>query len=141
MAVLNFGQVTINAINPKALAEFYAGLMGGVVRDFGNGYVAVTPPDPEGHADQEFDELEFRAQLPQPVPGLVIGNLLFQPADAPSPAPGWVHLDCEAADGDVDAAIAAVVAAGGQLVEKRGGGPVSWTVMADPEGNPFCIVG
>ena len=121
-------------MDPRKLAEFYVTVFGGVVRDFGNGYIAVTPED--------NDQTGSRRPRMEPVPGLIVGNFLFQQADAPSPAPGWVHLDCQLADGgDREAAISAVVAAGGKFVENRGDSNFSWTVLEDPEGNPFCVVG
>ena len=65
--------MTISALNPDALAVFWAGLVGGTVRDAGNGFVLVEP-----------EERGVR--------------LLFQQADQPSAALGWINLDCAATD-------------------------------------------
>jgi predicted enzyme related to lactoylglutathione lyase len=112
MAILTVDCVTINALDPRGLAQFWAALVGGAPQDAGNSYVLVKPGD---------------GRVP----------LLFQKADAPSAQPGWVHLDCSVED--EDAAIEEIVRLGGTLVEHRSDSNGSWTVMADPEGNPFCI--
>lgn len=112
MAMLTVDCVTINAVNPSALAQFWAALVGGTPQDAGNSFVLVKPGD---------------GRIP----------LLFQRSDAPDARLGWVHLDCSVEDKDT--AIEEIVRLGGQLVEHRSDSNGSWTVMADPEGNPFCI--
>lgn len=104
--------VTINALDPWVLAGFWAGLVGGTPRDTGNGYVLVEPG-----------------------PGRV--PLLFQKTDEPARQQGWIHLDCSVADRE--AAVDEIRQRGGRLVEHRSDSNGSWVVMADPEGNPFCI--
>lgn len=112
MALVEVNCVTVNAVDPGALAGFWAGLLGGSVRDSGNGFVAVEP----GGA------------------GL---RLLFQRADRPSVEPGWIHLDCTV--GDRAAAEREICERGGRVIEHRSDSNGEWVVMADPEGNPFCI--
>jgi predicted enzyme related to lactoylglutathione lyase len=114
MTILKVECVTINASDPGALATFWAALIGGVPQEAGNGYVLVKPDD---------------GRVP----------LLFQQADGSGPQPAWVHVDCSAAD--PTAAIEEVCRLGGRVVERRSDGKFSWTVLADPEGNPFCIEG
>jgi len=107
--------VTVNARDPWALAAFWAGLVGGTPRSTGNGYVLVDPG-----------------------PGGV--RLLFQPADDEPRDRGWIHLDCATTGAaDREAAVSAVVAAGGRLVERRSDSNGAWVVLADPEGNLFCV--
>jgi len=120
MALLTVGQVVTNAMNPRALAEFYSKLLGGTVVELGNGYVGLQHDEP-------------------------VVWFLFQQADAPVQQAGWVHCDCLLADDKRSAAglaeaIEVIEAAGGKLVEHRADSNFVWTVMADPEGNPFCIV-
>lgn len=110
--ILTVDCVTINACDPQALAGFWAAILGGTPRDAGNHFVRL---DPGGDR----------------VP------LLFQKADAPTTQPGWVHLDCTTADRE--STVAAITVLGGRLVEHRSDSNGSWIVMADPEGNPFCI--
>jgi predicted enzyme related to lactoylglutathione lyase len=111
MALVEVSCVTINAVNPDALARFWAGLIGGTVRDAGNGFVLVEPEN-----------------------GI---RLLFQQADRPGPEPGWIHLDCTVTDRAV--AEKEICQRGGRMIEHRADSNGEWIVMADPEGNPFCI--
>jgi hypothetical protein len=112
MGLITVNCVTVNALDPGALAEFWAGMLGGTPRDAGNGFVLVEPG---------------AGRIP----------LLFQKVEQPVSQPGWVHLDCSAPDRD--AAIAEICRRGGWLIEKRRDSNGEWTVMSDPEGNPFCI--
>jgi predicted enzyme related to lactoylglutathione lyase len=112
MALVAVSCVTINAVDPDALARFWAALLGGTVRDAGNGFVAVDAA----------------------TGGL---SLLFQQAEGPSPAPGWIHLDCSVADRA--AAQREICLRGGRTIAHRSDSNAEWIVMADPEGNPFCI--
>ena len=112
MALVAVNCVTINALDPCALAGFWAALLGGTPRDTGNGYVLVEPGG-----------------------GLV--PLLFQKADEPARQRGWIRLDCGVADRET--AMDEICRRGGRLAERRSDSNGSWVVMADPEGNPFCI--
>lgn len=112
MPLVTLHCVTINAVDPGALADFWAALTGGTAREAGNGFVLVESADSGP-------------------------RLLFQKADAPTTEPGWIHLDFYAAD-RADA-VDEICRLGGSLVEHRSDSVAEWTVMADPEGNPFCI--
>ena len=48
-----------------------------------------------------------------------------------------VHLDLTVTDRDT--AVAELIALGGSLIETRNQDALTWTVMADPEGNEFCV--
>ena len=111
MALVEVNCVTVNAVNPDALARFWAALVGGTALAAGNGFVLVEPEN-----------------------GI---RLLFQQADGPGLEPGWIHLDCTVADRtDAEKAICQL---GGRMIEHRSDSNGEWVVMADPEGNPFCI--
>jgi predicted enzyme related to lactoylglutathione lyase len=49
-----------------------------------------------------------------------------------------MHLDVAAAD--PEALISRVVALGGIRLQSHEMGDTRWTVMADPEGNEFCVI-
>ena len=104
--------VTINARDPGSLAVFWAGLVGGTPRDSGNDFVLLDPG---------------QGRIP----------LLFQKSDQPNQQPGWIHLDCSTADRQ--AAVDGIVELGGQVIAHRSDSHGDWVVLADPEGNPFCI--
>jgi hypothetical protein len=51
-----------------------------------------------------------------------------------------VHLDLTTSAGDRDQEIERLVALGARRVDVGQAGTESWTVLADPEGNEFCVV-
>ena len=51
-----------------------------------------------------------------------------------------LHLDLTTAAEDRDAEIARLLALGARRVDVGQTGEESWTVLADPEGNEFCVV-
>jgi len=63
--------------------------------------------------------------------------LWFQVMDPPRRERGRFHLDVYVPDDEAPDRIAAVVAAGGRLVDDAAA--PSWWVLADPEGNELCL--
>jgi catechol 2,3-dioxygenase-like lactoylglutathione lyase family enzyme len=55
---------------------------------------------------------------------------------------GWhrVHLDLSPDRGEQEAEIERILALGARRVDIGQTGAESWTVLADPEGNEFCVV-
>jgi hypothetical protein len=51
-----------------------------------------------------------------------------------------VHLDLTTEAADRDAEIARLLALGARRVDVGQTGEESWTVLADPEGNEFCVI-
>jgi len=105
--------VTINAVDPPSAAAFWAAALGGQIKETGNGYILVET-DTEG--------------LPR---------LLFAPVDQHVHVPGRIHLDLAAAD--TVSEIARLESLGATVVEQCHDSNFTWTVLTDPEGNPFCI--
>ncbi|KAA1248620.1 VOC family protein [Mycobacterium simiae] len=67
-------------------------------------------------------------------------RLGFQKVPDPTPGKNRVHLDFSAKD--VDAEVTRLTAAGATEVERHQFGEnIRWVVLADPEGNLFCVVG
>jgi catechol 2,3-dioxygenase-like lactoylglutathione lyase family enzyme len=116
--------VVLDCPEPRALAAFYRGLLGG----------DVDRPDRRWSLDEEWATLH-----------LDDGRVLaFQRADPYEP-PHWpdprrpqqFHLDVGVTD--LEAARDAAVALGAEVLD-AGGPHRSWTVCADPAGHPFCLV-
>ena len=109
-----FEAVTITCRDKHALAAFWCGLLGVEVRgEFGQ-YLGLHPHEP-GHP-----------------------RLVFQQVESPGDVVGRAHLDLESHDVEDDARRA--VELGATLVQDVEDFGVRWKVMADPEGNPFCLV-
>jgi hypothetical protein len=59
--------------------------------------------------------------------------------DPPTGIKGRLHLDVNPVDGDQAAELARLLALGATPVDVGQGPEVSWHVLADPEGNVFCL--
>jgi glyoxalase superfamily protein len=66
------------------------------------------------------------------VPGMPIQTMDFVSVPEPKTVKNRIHWDVSAAD------VAPLVEAGAQLLRERGG-DIEWHVLADPEGNEFCV--
>ena len=66
--------------------------------------------------------------------------LLFVPVPEDKSAKNRLHLDiAPPIDGDQDAEVERLIALGARRID-IGQGDVSWVVLADPEGNEFCVL-
>jgi catechol 2,3-dioxygenase-like lactoylglutathione lyase family enzyme len=66
-------------------------------------------------------------------------TIVLQPVPEPKTIKNRIHLDVVAVGGDQDAEVQRVIALGATRVD-IGQGDVTWVVLADPEGNEFCIL-
>ena len=66
-------------------------------------------------------------------------TLLFGPVPDDKTVKNRIHLDVRARDGDQRSEVQRIVALGAHTVD-IGQGNVSWVVLADPEGNEFCVL-
>ena len=90
-----------------------------------------------GYADQGGDSATYRSVLPADGPGVEI--LLQRTADAKH-GKNRVHLDLRTRD--LDAEVNRVVALGAtrltaEAIEESGW---TWHILADPDGNEFCVL-
>lgn len=111
--MLQWEQVCVDARDPKALGRWWAQALGWVV------------------TDEDENDLEIRA-TPDSLPGL-----LFLPVTDDRVVKNRLHLDFR--PDDRDAEVARLEALGARRIDV-GQGDVSWIVMADPEGNEFCVL-
>jgi predicted enzyme related to lactoylglutathione lyase len=108
-------QVTIDCADPVALADFWSAALGYVHHGSQGPYVSIV--------DRE-------RRHPQ---------LVFQRVDEPKVGKDRIHLDVYVDDVTAEVArlsqLGAQVAEGGWFEEEG----EHWQVMADPEGNEFCV--
>jgi len=117
MAVAKLGVVVLDCPDPSALAGFYAGMLGGTVKDDGGDWVDLELPG--GQA------LAFQA-----APGHV-------PPRWPAPdGSQQFHLDLTV--DDLDTAEQGVLALGAKALDAADRSR-NWRVYADPAGHPFCL--
>ena len=111
---LEWEQVIVDAHDPLALGRWWAQALGWV-------FVGDDP-----------DEVEIRP-APDTMPGL-----LFAPVTEPKTVKNRLHLDFRPVDRDAE--VERFLSLGATRVDV-GQGDVPWVVLADPEGNEFCVLG
>jgi predicted enzyme related to lactoylglutathione lyase len=114
-------QINMKARDDSALGGFWAQALGWAVSSEGPG---VTNLEPEGFA--------------YPDPSAVVIDLVAYPD--PKTVKNRVHVDLAATSAAHQAELVARLTELGATPVDIGQGDVSWTVMADPEGNEFCVL-
>jgi predicted enzyme related to lactoylglutathione lyase len=67
-------------------------------------------------------------------------GMCFMPVADAKTVKNRVHLDLTTAADDRDQEIERLIALGARRVDIGQTGAESWTVLADPEGNEFCVI-
>ncbi len=67
-------------------------------------------------------------------------GICFMPVTGQKTVKNRVHLDLTTSAADRDAEIERLLALGAHRVDIGQTGKESWTVLADPEGNEFCVI-
>ena len=110
---LEWEQVVIDARDPVALGRWWLEALGWIL------------------VNDDADEFEIR-----PRPGRLPG-LIFEPVENRKQTKNRLHLDFR--PDDQDAEVERLIALGASRVD-IGQGEVPWVVLADPEGNEFCVL-
>lgn len=110
---LELEQVVVDARDPVALGRWWLEALQWI----------IVNDDP--------GEFEIRPQ-PGRLPGLI-----FEPVDERKQLKNRLHLDFR--PDDQDAEVERLIALGASRVD-IGQGEVPWVVLADPEGNEFCVL-
>jgi predicted enzyme related to lactoylglutathione lyase len=104
--------------------------------------ITFDTPDPEGLADWWARALDGHVNPIAPPFFVVVSRpegpgLAFQQVKDPTPGKNKVHLDF--ATDDVEAEVARLVGLGATETGRNNFGDFGWVVLADPEGNAFCV--
>lgn len=110
---LTVGMITFDTRDAVALAAWWAQQLGGTVHDESDGWFVIVT-DVRG-----------------------VGQVAFQRVEDPTPGKNRVHLDLGSPD--VAAEVERLLEAGASLVARHEEHGFSWTVLADPDGNQFCV--
>ncbi len=119
-----FTELAIDCADPDGLARFWCSVLGYEVQDEADGIVTIGPPLVPGGENQLGPmppTLTF-ARVPE---GKIVKNRL--------------HLDVNPTDRDQDEEVRRLLDLGARPADV-GQGDVSWVVLADPEGNEFCVL-
>jgi predicted enzyme related to lactoylglutathione lyase len=116
---LRLGEVVIDCADHEVVVPFWLAAMGEYRRvDVNEQYVAVAPE----------------------IPALGRPAILFQKVPEAKAVKNRVHLDLRGES--MAAEVARLVDLGATVIAERSlGDDIRWTVMADPEGNEFCVSG
>jgi catechol 2,3-dioxygenase-like lactoylglutathione lyase family enzyme len=112
-------ELVLDCREPEQLAGFWCEVLGYVVLGREGDDIEIGPP--EG-----FGGLQ---------PTLVLSR-----SEEPKNGKLRLHFDLNATDRDQDAELERLFAAGAQVADVGQSGQESWHVLADPEGNEFCLL-
>ncbi|WDG27708.1 VOC family protein [Streptomyces sp. CA-278952] len=122
-----FTELAIDCADPVGLARFWCSVLDYQVRDEDaeEGVVTIGPPAARGGADR---------------PGSVPPVLTFARVPEGKSAKNRLHIDVSPSDREQDDEVRRLLGLGARRADVGQGG-ASWVVLADPEGNEFCVLG
>ncbi|WP_431936944.1 VOC family protein [Micromonospora sp. RP3T] len=113
-------ELVLDCRDPEALARFWCEVLDFVVLDReGDGSIEIGPRDGFGG--------------PQP-------TIILSPTAEPERAKPRLHIDVNATDRDQAAELDRLLKLGARPADVGQTGEESWHVLADPEGNEFCLL-
>ncbi|WP_166968596.1 VOC family protein [Brevibacterium atlanticum] len=112
---LTWEQIVIDSPDPFTLGRWWAGALGWII------------------VDENETEIEIR-QSPDRLPGIIVGIDREEKV-----VKNRLHLDLR--PDDQAAEVARLLDLGARRVDVGQTGDEPWVVLADPEGNEFCILG
>ena len=119
-----FTELAIDCADPIGLARFWCSVLGYEVRDQDDGIVTIGSPGvPEGK------------KRPGPVPP----TLTFARVPERKTVKNRLHLDVNPTDREQDEEVSRLLDIGARHADV-GQGEQGWVVLADPEGNEFCVL-
>lgn len=120
-------ELAIDCADADGLARFWCSVLGYEVQDVDEEDGAVTigsPAVPEGRS------------RPGPVPP----TLTFAPVPEGKTVKNRLHIDVNPTDRERDEEVRRLLDLGARHAEVGQTGEESWVVLADPEGNEFCVL-
>jgi hypothetical protein len=119
-----FTELAIDCADPNGLARFWCSVLADEVQDDDDGIVTIgSPMVPAG-----------KHHL-----GPVPPRLTFAHVPEPKTVKNRLHLDLNPTDREQDDEVRRLLGLGARHADV-GQGDVSWVVLADPEGNEFCVL-
>jgi hypothetical protein len=134
-------QITFDARDPHQLCSWWAALLGYEVED-GHDFVSQLLSDgviTEKQVTRRRGRLYFADAVAASDPTGDGPRLYFQRVPEPKTAKNRIHLDVPVDPSALDREVDRVLALGGSLVGFNSHPGHRWAVMADPEGNEFCL--
>ncbi|MFD4996873.1 VOC family protein [Streptomyces buecherae] len=114
-------ELILECTDPERLAAFWCEVLGYVeIGREGDGDIEIGPPD-----------VGFGG--PQP-------TIILSPGDVAPTAKPRLHIDVNPTDRDQEAELERLLALGARPAHVGQTGAEDWHVLADPEGNVFCLL-
>ena len=124
------GNVTFSCAEPRQLGAFWAEALGWPEEETDEGFLQQLRD--AGVAERDLSG--FYATRP---PNAGRPRFLFQQREKSRPASYPIHLDFGADDRKAE--VERLERAGASVVETKEGANLTFTILRDPEGNPFCV--
>jgi hypothetical protein len=119
-----FTELAIDCADPRSLARFWCSVLDYEVQAEDDGTVTIGAPSaPDG------------TQRPGPVPP----TLTFARVPEDKTVKNRLHIDLNPTDREQDDEVRRLLGLGARYADV-GQGDESWVVLADPEGNEFCVL-
>jgi predicted enzyme related to lactoylglutathione lyase len=126
----HIGNVTFSCAEPRELGRFWANALDWPDEDIDEAFL-------QQFRDAGVDERQVTSfHLARPPDGRR-PRFLFQRREKSRPSSYPIHLDFSTDDREAE--IERLTGAGASVVETKVGTNVTFTIMRDPEGNPFCV--
>jgi predicted enzyme related to lactoylglutathione lyase len=124
------GNVTFSSAGPRELGAFWSEALGWPEQEVPDGFLDML-------LSAGLDPKELEAYYAAMDPDGTRPRLLFQRRERSRPEHYPLHLDLVADDRESE--VARLAAAGATVEEAETAGERTWTILRDPEGNPFCV--
>ena len=122
--VSRFTELIVDSHDPRRLAEFWCEVLGYHISDEAAGCVEIAG------TEKTIDEAPARPVVP---------TIVFVPVPEGKTVKNRLHIDVNPIDRTQEEEVDRLIAAGARRADV-GQGDVHWVVMADPEGNEFCVL-
>lgn len=114
------GELVLGCRDPEKLAQFWCAALDSVVL---------------GSEDDGTLEIGPREGFGGPQPTIILSR-----RDEPEPGKSRLHIDLNPVDRDQDAELERLLSLGARPADIGQTGEEQWHVLADPEGNEFCLL-
>ena len=120
-----FTELAVDCRDPRPLAEFWCRVLGYEIQDEDATGIAIGSPEvPEG----------------KDRPGAIPPQITFSRVPEHKTVKNRLHIDVNPTDRDQEEEVLRLLDLGAQRADVGQRGDESWVVLADPEGNEFCVL-
>jgi len=126
----SIGNVTFSCAEPIRLGKFWAAALGWPDEPIDQGFIQTLLD--AGMDERETESFYVTRETPTSRP-----RLLFQRREKSRPASYPIHLDFRSDNREAD--VERLTGLGATMQQTKTDPDRTWTVMRDPESNPFCI--